>query len=659
MAKSINKNLTIPFLLIDFIIVNIAFFSMNYFKRGKAELDIKYLKLLFLFYGVWFGISYFTKKFKISSYPDYKHAFLLIIKSNTFILYTLSIVIVLQGLYAFSRIQLFGTCLFLLILEMSVFSLFYFTTGKKLITKNGSEYALNLRFKNFSLLRFFSDITAISLSFFVLNYYKRGTFELSPEYEELYLVVFALWLVSSLFTRKYERIKARNYYYAIAPYIKSFIFATAVMSVIVFAFRMFFYSRLHIFGAFVLTLFLESLIFYIYYIFKSKSSPDQDIETFQEVKQIIEQEDLPFELEKINKLKNREIRSIKDKLKSFYLKEHSKLFKFINDRINLLKIDETDTCVLNTHTLYNVQTIENHSVSLFINLHKLNDIRYLNRYFLEIHRKIYNGGFLIGKVDTIATHRTRFYKKYSKTLAEILYPFSFLFKRVIPKLPGFKDIYFFITRGRNRVISKAEALGRLYFCGFKVVDVREISESLYFIAQRVKHPSVEKNPSYGPVVKLKRIGFNNEVIQVYKLRTMHPYSEFLQEYIYEAYGTKNGDKFNNDFRVTNWGEFFRKFWIDEFPMFINYFRGDLKIVGVRPLSIQKFSIYRSNLQKLRTKHKPGMVPPFYADMPDTLEGLMDSEEKYLRSYEKNPLITDIKYFIKAFYNIIFKQARSH
>ena len=82
MTRTLRENLTIPFLLVDLILVNIAFFSMNFVKRNTLELDIKYFKLLLLFYLVWAGITYFTKKFKLSSYPDFKHAFLLIIKST-------------------------------------------------------------------------------------------------------------------------------------------------------------------------------------------------------------------------------------------------------------------------------------------------------------------------------------------------------------------------------------------------------------------------------------------------------------------------------------------------------------------------------------------------------------------------------------------------
>jgi hypothetical protein len=44
---------------------------------------------------------------------------------------------------------------------------------------------------------------------------------------------------------------------------------------------------------------------------------------------------------------------------------------------------------------------------------------------------------------------------------------------------------------------------------------------------------------------------------------MHPYSEYLQEYIYENNKLQQGGKFNNDFCVTTLGRIMRKTWIDE------------------------------------------------------------------------------------------------
>lgn len=93
-------------------------------------------------------------------------------------------------------------------------------------------------------------------------------------------------------------------------------------------------------------------------------------------------------------------------------------------------------------------------------------------------------------------------------------------------------------------------------------------------------------------------------------------------------------------------------------MLINWFRGDLKLVGVRPLSRHFLGLYREDLKQRRQQYKPGLVPPYYADLPETLEEIMDSEKRYLDAYEKAPLRTDLVYFIKAFKNILFKNARS-
>lgn len=110
--------------------------------------------------------------------------------------------------------------------------------------------------------------------------------------------------------------------------------------------------------------------------------------------------------------------------------------------------------------------------------------------------------------------------------------------------------------------------------------------------------------------------------------------------------------------MTPAGRFLRKTWLDELPMLINWVKGDLKLVGVRPLSSHYFHLYDKELQELRIKTKPGLLPPFYADMPKTLEEIQESERRYLTAYLKNPVRTDWQYFWKAVRNIVLKGKRS-
>ncbi len=256
-----------------------------------------------------------------------------------------------------------------------------------------------------------------------------------------------------------------------------------------------------------------------------------------------------------------------------------------------------------------------------------------------------------------------YYKKNMKArnpyfLFKLKYAGSVLYHRVLPKLvPLLRFTYMKISMNKEKFLSNPEVVGRLFKYGFKVLDFREVDKVCYFKAQKQDEPDHTK-ANLWPICKMKRISKNGELKTFYKLRTMHAYSEYMQEFIYLKNGLKGGDKFKNDSRIPLWGKILRKYWLDEFPMIINLIKGDLKLIGPRPLTIHKFGLYSEELQQLRIKFKPGLLPPFYADLPKTLEELMESEKKYLLSYEKNGWKTDVEYLLKIIENIIIKKARS-
>ncbi len=322
-------------------------------------------------------------------------------------------------------------------------------------------------------------------------------------------------------------------------------------------------------------------------------------------------------------------------------------------------ISSDNVHVLKTLNTFNVEAIEDENCTIIVNLQKINDIRGINDFFKTTNAKLPIDGTFIGCVETNVQRQIRILKKYPFILARIYFLFDFIFKRVFPKLFLTRKIYFFITAGRNRVLPKAEALGKLVFCGFKIMEVQEIGNLTYFVCKKTARQIPDKHPSFGFFFKMKRIGKDNKLITVYKIRTMHPYAEYLQEYIYEQNNLKDGGKFKDDFRITSWGRIFRKLWIDELPMAINFLKGEIKLVGVRPLSSQYLSLYSDELKQKRIIAKPGLIPPFYADMPVSLDEIMLSELRYLNSYQQHPFKTDYAYFFKAFKNIVFKNARTN
>ena len=93
-------------------------------------------------------------------------------------------------------------------------------------------------------------------------------------------------------------------------------------------------------------------------------------------------------------------------------------------------------------------------------------------------------------------------------------------------------------------------------------------------------------------------------------------------------------------------------------MLFNWLKGDVKLVGVRPLSKTMFESYPQWLQDKRTQCKPGLIPPFYIDHPNTFEELFASEDKYLTEYLALPIRTDIKYFFLTMASILTRKTHS-
>lgn len=320
----------------------------------------------------------------------------------------------------------------------------------------------------------------------------------------------------------------------------------------------------------------------------------------------------------------------------------------------------SNTTTLRTVELYNLQRLKPYRYDVIVNFMPLNQIRGINKMLGVVGDKLPDNGRFVCCFEPQAAVKKKILNRYPPVINRLYYTAYFFYKRVLPKLFLTSRLYFDITEGKDRVLSRAEVLGRLYYCGFRVVKVQKVQNLIFVVAERVFRPQTVRRRVYGILVKLNRVGKNGKTFNVYKFRTMHPYSEYLQQYIYDNYGLQEGGKLKHDIRVTTLGKFMRKYWIDEWPMFINICKGDMKLVGVRPLSKQYFSLYSPQLQEQRIKHKPGLLPPFYADMPKTLDDIQASEERYLTLCEtKGTLVTDFVYFWKILYNILFRRARSH
>lgn len=466
------------------------------------------------------------------------------------------------------------------------------------------------------------------------------------------LIFFASWLIISLLFKKYEIGTRRDLRRVFPAILRINIIIGGVATLIMFGLRALELSRFVLFVSIIIGTILELIVFITYKQITHSKKIDDTLHDF-----INEQKGAIDELKKKKQtvVAKPPLRH-SSHIKSYIIQESSEpVFYLIAQYFNLSLNNYT---ILSTTTRFNVMKLPENCLCCIANLKRINDIRFINKFFEAINAKIYKEGIFIGCVETKNMRKKRIFNKYPPILNFIYYTLDFLLKRVAPKFNITKRLYFFLTRGNNRVISKAETLGRLYSCGFAVEEIQTIDNLMYFVARKVGKSYKDPNPTYGPLVKLKRIGKGGREFYVFKFRTMHPFSEYLQPYIYKHYQLKEGGKFKNDFRITTLGKIMRKFWIDELPMLINLLKGEMKLVGVRPLSKHYYNLYDEDVKAKRIEVKPGLIPPYYADLPKNLEEIQQSEIKYIEAYLKNPVLTDWRYFWMAFINIVFKRARS-
>jgi exopolysaccharide biosynthesis polyprenyl glycosylphosphotransferase len=118
-----------------------------------------------------------------------------------------------------------------------------------------------------------------------------------------------------------------------------------------------------------------------------------------------------------------------------------------------------------------------------------------------------------------------------------------------------------------------------------------------------------KLTSPGPILfRQKRSGLNGRPFTIYKFRTMVTNAEQRQHEL-AAMNEMSGPVFkvSNDPRITPIGRILRKFSIDEFPQLFNVLRGEMSLVGPRPLPVDEVKRFNDFAHRRRLSVKPGLT----------------------------------------------------
>jgi exopolysaccharide biosynthesis polyprenyl glycosylphosphotransferase len=115
--------------------------------------------------------------------------------------------------------------------------------------------------------------------------------------------------------------------------------------------------------------------------------------------------------------------------------------------------------------------------------------------------------------------------------------------------------------------------------------------------------------SEGPVLfRQERIGINKRRFLIYKFRTMVPNADKMLAEL-EKLNEVTGPvfKIKNDPRRTRIGGFLRRSSIDELPQLFNVLKGDMSLVGPRPLPVRDYEAFNEDWQRRRFSIRPGIT----------------------------------------------------
>lgn len=162
-----------------------------------------------------------------------------------------------------------------------------------------------------------------------------------------------------------------------------------------------------------------------------------------------------------------------------------------------------------------------------------------------------------------------------------------------------------------------------------------------------------KIDSKGPVFfKHKRIGKHGKKLEIYKFRTMIENAEEAMKNFTEEQKKEFTENFKleNDPRVTRVGKILRKTSLDELPQIINILKGEMSIIGPRPVVRSELEKYGSNQDKFLSV-APGLTGNWAANGRSDVsyEERMALELDYI---ENRNLILDMKIFFKTIGSVL-------
>jgi len=157
-----------------------------------------------------------------------------------------------------------------------------------------------------------------------------------------------------------------------------------------------------------------------------------------------------------------------------------------------------------------------------------------------------------------------------------------------------------------------------------------------------------KFTSPGPVIfTQKRIGLNKRLFDLYKFRTMVTNAEELMAELEERNEISGPVfKISRDPRITPLGRLLRKTSLDELPQLLNVLKGDMSLVGPRPLPLRDYAGFEKDWHRRRLSVQPGITCLWQVQGRNsiTFERWMELDMEYIDHWS---LWLDLKIMLKT------------
>lgn len=165
-----------------------------------------------------------------------------------------------------------------------------------------------------------------------------------------------------------------------------------------------------------------------------------------------------------------------------------------------------------------------------------------------------------------------------------------------------------------------------------------------------------KIDSRGPIFFVqKRVGLKKRLFPLLKFRSMYEDAEARLkeiEHLNEAEGPIF--KMKDDPRITKIGKFLRKTSLDELPQLFNVLKGEMSLVGPRPMSIRDVDLFDKGIQRKRFSVKPGITCIWQISGRSNLpfKKWLELDLKYIENWS---LLLDFKILVKTIPAVLFSK----